>query len=500
MKRFVPKEFEGRNPKRNAGLFYAGPDRNYAILRMDATTRSDQPFEVLFHEFTHGILRLNFPSIPTWLDEGIADFYGATEIRKDRVLIGKVPLGRLETLRTGTLLPLETLLRVTQDSPHYREGDKSGQFYAQSWALVHYLFLDEQAQAAGLFKKYLAAFDRLQDPVVAGREGFGNLEALQGSLAAYVRRVNFKYWNYELTARGAEQELSSRSLDPAAALVVRGEFLQMAKQEREAEALLQAALRLNPDLPEVHAALGYGHYLRKEFAPAAATFERALRLGSTDFRPPYYLARLALEGHGGSSKDSPSILDYLKQAQLLRPDFPGIQMQLCLEYSRDPAQAELALAAGQRAIRLEPQNLAFRANFGIACMNLGLDAEASAVGDQLAKLAREPWEKSMADQYGVSLGSHLDRRKARADGVANSMAQSLGDPQAPSTHPRVSGRPLKFQLPGHLAALGQEVLKLVSEGKRPEAIRKVESALAAARTDYDRKALRKLLEQLHRDG
>lgn len=491
MKRFTPREFEGRNPKRNAGLFFACPDRNYALLRMDATRHSEQPFEVLFHEFTHGILRMNFPAMPAWMDEGIADFYGATEIRKDRVLIGKVPLGRLAALRSGTLLPLETLFKVDHASPHYQEGDKTGQFYAQSWALMHYLFLDEQA--AGLFRKYLAAFDRLQDPVAAGRECFGNLEAFLATLAAYTRRSSFRYLNYDLSARFGDQELRSRGLDAASALVIRGEFLQMAKQEPAGEALLQEALRLAPGLPEVHAALGFGHYLRKEFDRAAAVFKEALRLGSSDFRVPYYLGRMALEHRGAPPEEA---LAFLEQARLLRPDFPGIHIQLCFAYSIDPAKAALALEAGQRAIRLDPQNLAFRANLGIACMNLGREAEASAIADQLTKLAREPWEKAMADEYGVQLGQYLERRKAWLAEAERSRAPGPEAQPIPTTLPTASRRPLKFQLPGNLAALGQEVLKLVSEGKHAEAIGKVESTLARTKGDYDRKALGKLLEQL----
>lgn len=137
MKRFAPREFEGKNPKRPSGLYLSSSDRDYAMVRLDASHQAEQPYFVVFHEYTHGILHQNFASFPAWLDEGIADFYGATEIQSDRVLVGKVPRGRLETMRNHVFLPLETLLSVNHESPYYREGDKSGVFYSQSWALVH---------------------------------------------------------------------------------------------------------------------------------------------------------------------------------------------------------------------------------------------------------------------------------------------------------------------------------------------------------------------------
>ena len=48
----------------------------------------------------------------------------------------------LAELRTYGLLPLPTLLKVGYLSPLYNEGDRRGQFYAESWAFVHYMMLD----------------------------------------------------------------------------------------------------------------------------------------------------------------------------------------------------------------------------------------------------------------------------------------------------------------------------------------------------------------------
>lgn len=489
MKRFLPQAFEGKDPKRPAGYFISGPDRNYAILRLDVDHQVDQPYFVLFHEYTHSIVHQNFPSLPVWLDEGIADFYGATEIRSDHVYLGRVPVGRLVKLRTSIRLPIETLLTVTHDSPHYQEGEKTGIFYAQSWAFVHYLFMDEQARKAGLFQAYLKAARPGTDPLASARQGFGDLDKLQGALTLYSKRSSFGFWNLALTVQLTDKDFQSRELGDPEALVVRAEFLQHTRHEEESRSLLKQALSMAPQRPEVHMALGCDFALRGESEKARQAFEESLRLGSRDFRAPYYLARLAQEKLAPGTADSAQILGWLESARSLRPDSPGVHMALCRQYTREPRDPAKAIQEGREAVELEPQNLAHRANLGHACMNLDLEKEATAIGDQLRQLAATEQEKQMAESYATTLAQFLERRKA-------SLAANDSEPVRGNAQPPGPTAPLKFSLPSHLAPLGGEVMQLVAEGKTGEAIRKVEKALAQARYPYDRTVLRKLLEIL----
>lgn len=488
MQRFLPHLFEGKDPSRPGGYFISGPDRNYAILRLDVDHQADQPYFVLFHEYTHSIIHQNFPSLPTWLDEGSADFYGATEIRSGHVYLGRVPAGRLRKLQTGSRLPLATLLTVTHDSPHYQEGEKTGLFYAQSWALVHYLFMDEQARKAGLFQTYLKALQSASDPLAAARAGLGDLDQLESVLALYSRKRAFTFWDLPLTVKLTDQDFHSRGLEDPEARVVRAEFLQYTRHEMEARPLLEQALALAPQRPDVHAAIGYGHVLRGDSDQARLAFTEALRLGSLDFRPPYYLAKLAQESLGAGAVDSAQILLWLESARSLRPDFPGIHMALCRQYGRDPKDPDKAIREGAEAIRLEPQNLAYRANLGSVCMNLDLGNEARIIGDQLRQLAGTEVEKRMGEAYASELARYFERKQA--------MAAMPGSGARNRSGPSPSAAPLKFSLPSYLEPLGKEVLQLVLDGKTDEAIRKTEQALAQAKYPYDRKALQNLLESL----
>lgn len=487
MKRFLPRDFEGKDASRPAGYFLPSADRDYALLRLDVGHHADQPYFVLFHEYTHGIVHLNFPALPVWLDEGLADFYGATEITSDQVGLGQVPAGRLARLRRGPLLPLETLLTVNHRSPEYQERDKFGMFYAQSWAFVHYLFMDEQAKKADLFQAYLKALPAAADPLAAARDGFGDLGKLQDTLARYARRPTYGHWDLPLRIKLTDRDFLTRVLNEAEGLLVRAEFLQQARRGREAQALLDAACTLAPGHPAVWTALGYGYLLRGERDKARAAFETSLQLGSQDFRTPYYLAKLAQDSPEPDRESPAQILAWLGAARALRPDFPGVHMALCLQYSLEPRDASGAIQEGLAAVELEPQALSHRANLGVAYMNLDRVEEAKTIGEQLPQLAVSRGDRRMAASYAESLARFLEARAAQiaVDRQAGQRASGTG-----------KATPLKFSLPAHMAPLGTKVTELVSEGRISEALRSVEKALAEARTTYDRKVLRALRDDL----
>ncbi|NWJ42400.1 MAG: DUF1570 domain-containing protein [Geothrix sp.] len=491
MKRLLPKPFEGKDPKRPAGMFYQREDRNYAILRLDVSHQSDQPYFVLFHEYTHSIVHQNFPALPTWLDEGLADFYGATEIRSEHVYLGRIPVGRLAQLRNQARLPLETLFTVTHDSPHYQEGEKSGLFYAQSWAFVHYLFMDDQALKAGLFRNYLKAASGGADPLAAARAGFGDLGQLQGALTSYSQRSRFGFWDFPLTVKLTDRDFQVRVLDEAGSWVARAEFLMDTGEELLARPLLDQAVAAAAQRPEVQVALGRAMVLRGETGKAEAAYREALRLGTQDFRAPFRLAQLARER---DSRDSAEIIAWLEMAQRLRPDFPGTHMALCQQYSWSPRDPDKALQAGRKAVELEPQNLSSLFNLGVACMNLGLEKEAEEVGHQLAGFAMTQVERRMAATYAASLDRFRAQRNARSN---EPLVPGLVDAKELPVRP-VPLEPLKFSLPSHLASLGREVTDLVGEGRTDEAMRKVEKALAGTKQAYDRRVLGSLLETLRK--
>ena len=127
-----------------AGYFSPGP-MNYVTL---VSNREGDYQPVVYHEYVHLILSHAMGSMPTWMSEGLAEFYGSSQIAPGgkSAQLGNIVQHHIWRLQKE-MLPLSTLAGIGHDSPFYNERDKSSVFYAESWALIHYLQLGQESEA-----------------------------------------------------------------------------------------------------------------------------------------------------------------------------------------------------------------------------------------------------------------------------------------------------------------------------------------------------------------
>src|SRR3989454_527444 len=133
------KRFDGR-PVELSGLFVGRIDGYYIILNGE---RHAEPLQVIFHEYTHHFLENNLHRVPAWFNEGLAECYSTFRADDRTASIGMTQTDHVLFLRDHALLPLRELFAVTTSSPDYNEGERRGVFYAESWALMHYLMWDK---------------------------------------------------------------------------------------------------------------------------------------------------------------------------------------------------------------------------------------------------------------------------------------------------------------------------------------------------------------------
>jgi hypothetical protein len=180
------------NPANVAGYFQSGQDVNYITLTTERRNSEDDPFHTIFHEYVHLLVNNNLSVKPVWFNEGLAEYYSTFYIDDERkAFLGKLIENHLLYLRQEKLLPLRTLFAVDHNSPYYNEGSKRGIFYAESWALLHYLiqgndgrrlpqlatFLDQLASGTPVEDAFKKAFQvdfqvmekELKDYVQGGR-------------------------------------------------------------------------------------------------------------------------------------------------------------------------------------------------------------------------------------------------------------------------------------------------------------------------------------------
>jgi len=184
----LPAKWREEGGRRWAGLFLEAPSGYALLLRLDL--RGDLRFRTVYHEYFHYLTRRTIGRLPPWLNEGLADYWATIDIRDEEILVGRPDYDYLALLKRKASLPLETLFAAGSDSPHYRREETMTLFYAQSWALTHFLQSDESRRRE--LTAYVSRLGGGADPLHAARETFGDLGKLGEDLRRYVRSRRFR--------------------------------------------------------------------------------------------------------------------------------------------------------------------------------------------------------------------------------------------------------------------------------------------------------------------
>ena len=315
-----------------AGYFQSGQDVNYITLTTEVRGQQD-PFSVIFHEYTHLLINNTFPRAPVWFNEGLAEYYSTFSITDDQKVVMGTPIAsHVYRLRESQMLPLKTLFEVDQTSPHYNERNKQTIFYAQSWALVHYMIIGKkvggQAEQLG---KFLMLVDAKTPMDQAFKQAFGvPFETMEKDLRNYVNGNRY----YSLTGhfeRKLEIDTSTEAipLTDAEVQAYLGDLL-LHSHRTDAYTYLERAVKLDPNLAMANASLGMAYFREGKVNEALASLERAVAANSQNYLAHYYYAfTLSRSGPGGGptvagypADIAAKIREHLEKAIALRPDYP----------------------------------------------------------------------------------------------------------------------------------------------------------------------------------
>src|SRR5579864_6885482 len=246
MKLLLPEVWEVKGGVHPAGLYQQGEDKHYVILQLDSP--GDNPFHALYHEYTHALLHLNFSSLPLWLDEGLAEFYGNSRLGDKESRVGTFDEAHLYILGRNKLLPIETLLNVENSSPYYNEANRASVFYAESWALVHYLMVDADALQKQLLKNFFAAWDKGGNQIEAAQQAFGDLKRFGQVIEGYSRQSSFRVAMFKNGQQAGDKNYLARNLSRGEVLALRGDFETHRNKLEQAKPLLEQAVQEEPNL------------------------------------------------------------------------------------------------------------------------------------------------------------------------------------------------------------------------------------------------------------
>lgn len=175
--RFVARQFPSF-PARRA--FFVESDTTLSVY----AAWQDRIAEDLRHETTHGYVHAVVPTVPLWLDEGIAEYFERP--RSDRGLHGDHVAHLAGRLLEGTWRPDIERLEALQAAGEMTQDD-----YAEAWAWVHWM-LRSSPERAEMLQDYLADLRRdgktAPLPVRLVRSA-GSLQACSAAVKAHVESL-----------------------------------------------------------------------------------------------------------------------------------------------------------------------------------------------------------------------------------------------------------------------------------------------------------------------
>jgi tetratricopeptide (TPR) repeat protein len=346
------------------GYFQSGPDVNYITLTAEQHGEQS-PYHVIFHEYVHLLVRNTMGDVPTWFSEGLAEYYSTFDLDEARLAyLGKIIANHVLYLREQKMLPLRTLLTVDQNSPHYNEKNKSGVFYAQSWALVHYLIQGKKGERLpqmGQFLGLIASGTALDDAFKkAFQTDFGILEK---ELKEYVQSNNYKMSRVTFEKKlEFDTEMQAAPITEADAQAYLGDLSLHLGDMNGAEKRLQDALQLDPNHAMANSSLGMVRVRQGKFAEAKPLLQKAVAGNSQNYLVHFnYALALSLEGmdvgrsvSGYSTEAASEMRAELKKAIALSPTFPESYRLLAFVNLVRGEELDESITLLKRALALSP--------------------------------------------------------------------------------------------------------------------------------------------------
>jgi tetratricopeptide (TPR) repeat protein len=404
-----------------AGYFVQASDSNYVTLTTD---NADDGLRVVYHEYTHFLVGNWITAAPVWLNEGLAEFYSTFALKSDGkgAFIGRVIPQHVFTLR-DRFIPLSELIAVDRRSPLYNEGDRRSIFYAESWALIHYL-LTEVGDGRERIDRYLTGVAAGQAVDRAFAAAFGDdINQFESKLRNYVRRRIYNEFEFRFAERvAADQGGKGRPLSAGEIEAWAGDLLLHMNRADAARVRLQKALTLDPDVARAHLSLGLLALSENHGAEAWPHLQRAVALDAANAFGQYTYGLSVLNYRGGSpstATDAPTIDDArtaLNKAVALQPDFADALAAIGYAALLADEHFTEARASLTRAVAIAPGRLDYAFRLAEVCVRQGDYAEARRILNGLVGTTDE----YATSDHARSLLSQLDRFARGTEGAGTS--------------------------------------------------------------------------------
>ena len=300
------------------------------------------------HQYVDLALLRSGLNLPTWLGEGLAELFSTLKPSANDAgtgaMVGGVLKDHLDELKSVKWLDFDTLTSVSEHSPSYNEKNRAGQFYAESWALVHMLCLGrDYHENFAKFIGYLsnAAVNGHKTAADAFQTAYGrSMAQVYADLQAYVKQNSLTATAFPIKGPAAQDPVTSPVSDSESGIMLADLMATMNKRE-QAKAAYDKLAKQYPGSADIAESLGYLAMQSGDNETARKYFEEALP-GTKNPLMCYHLAML----YHDAGQRGDKLIAALTRAVALKPDYAEARLQLgVLKYNQGDFAGAIATLA-----------------------------------------------------------------------------------------------------------------------------------------------------------
>lgn len=396
-------------PATYVGIFATSSDGNFIGMSLDPDA---DPYGTIYHEYVHWLNSKKSIEIPLWLEEGMAEYYSTFRVEDDRIVIGQPVEHHAVLLAVEPMLSFTELFEVgapgngPQMIDARSEEERRGMFYAESWALFHYLMLG-QPELQPKLRAFLEGWAGSVNPNAAWKSAFGvDYEPVERALREYVRGATFPYVFRKFDDLPAV-ELRVEPMPYAELLRCLGEYVAHVTPWNQQEALrhLEAAVEHDPANARARAGLGCVLAKKSQSEQAEAQFAQAAKLAPDDGEVWYrwgssQIARYIETNPQVKSRPDPfpaalqDARQSLMRAIQLNPRRAEAYNDYGCTFLYDPGDPGDGIAALEVARNFMPSRMDVVYNLILLYLRKGDRATAQGLADHVLARSRDPeWSK-----------------------------------------------------------------------------------------------------------
>jgi tetratricopeptide (TPR) repeat protein len=407
-----------------AGYFQSGDDVNYITLTPERAGGAENPYGTIYHEYTHLLVNnsLGPGQAPPWFNEGLAEYYSTFAVEDDR----KVHLGRLIDyhillLRDQKMMPLSQLFAVTHYSLERNKHNVRSLFYAESWALVHYLILGNDGKRQPQLLEFLSLTKKGVPTDEAFKRAFQTDTAtMEKELQKYVHANTFMSRVMTFPRKlEFDSQMTAAPLTDAQAEAYLGDLLLHIDRADDASARLQHALDLDATLVMARTSLGMARLRQKRDAEAIVHLREAAAASTNNYLAHYYYAyALSRQGavEGGLVSGYPpdrarEMRSALRKAISLRPDFPESYYLLAWVHLVTGESIAEGVQLIRQAVALAPGNQHYALVLAQLYLRQDKVEEARQTAELLTREGTDPGLRATAQSVLAAINNYEEQLK-----------------------------------------------------------------------------------------